>query len=334
MSRNYKVSVVISTYNRSSSVERLLETLSEQSFTAEDFEVVVSIDGSEDGTKKIVNKFKSHYDLRSVWHAKSGRASACNRGIRGSHGEIVIILDDDMEPSRDFIRAHYAAHQRGTKMGVIGAVPIVIGESSTPVVKYIGEKFNSHLRKISAPGYRIRIRDFYSGNFSIRREDMLEHGMYNEGFTMYGNEDVELAYRLLKAGIVIVYDPDALCLQNYEKDFRGLARDTVSKGKTAVLLTRLYPDTFNELKLIEYNLTGWKWRSLRIFLIRASMLVPVTTDILILIISHFQKFSRMTQEKLYPLALDYLFWLGVWSAIKNTKNSKELITKIKSWKKT
>jgi glycosyltransferase involved in cell wall biosynthesis len=334
MSRDYKVSVVIPTYNRSRSVERVLDALSEQTFPAEDFEVVVSIDGSEDGTREMVDKYESNYDLRAVWHVNSGRASACNRGIRDSRGEIIIILDDDMEPSRDLIRAHYAAQQRGMELGVIGASPITVDPASSPVVRYVGEKFNFHLGKISAPWYRIRIRDFYSGNFSIRRKDMLEHGMYNEQFTIYGNEDVELAYRLLKAGIVLVYDPDALCVQSYEKDFKGLAKDTVSKGKTAVMLAGLYPDAFKELKLVEYNLTGWKWRALRMFLIRASMLFPATADAVITIIALSERFERKVQERLYSLGLDYLFWLGVWSAIRSDKSASRMVCRIKSWGKS
>jgi len=131
MSRNYKVSVVIATYNRSVSVERALNALSDQTFPTEDYEVVVSIDGSLDGTREMVDKYESDY---------------------------------------------YAAHQRSTRLGVIGAVPIIVDLASSPVVRYVGEKFNSHLRKLSAPEHGRRIRDFYSGNFSIRREDMLNVG--------------------------------------------------------------------------------------------------------------------------------------------------------------
>jgi hypothetical protein len=163
---------------------------------------------------------------------------------------------------------------------------------------------------------------------------MLEYGMYNEEFTIYGNEDVELAYRLLKAGIVIVYDPDALSVQNYEKGFRGLAYDTISKGRTAVLLTGLYPDAFKELKLTEYNLTGWKWRALRMFLIRASILVPMTTDAVIMIIGLSERFDGRVQERFYSLGLDYLYWLGVWSAITKDKSASRLAYRIKSWGKS
>jgi hypothetical protein len=215
----------------------------------------------------------------------------------------------------------------------VGAVPIKVGVDSPPVVRYVGTKFNSHLDRISAPGYRMRIRDFYSGNFSIGREDMLRHGMYNEEFKIYGNEDVELAYRLLKAGIDLVYSAEALCIQNYDKDFADLAKDTVSKGKNAVLLCTKYPDTFSELKLAEYNTSGWKWRMLRYILIRAGVMAPATSDAVVSIVRSIQSLNIDNEnflKKIYPLALDYFFWLGVWSALKSDKNTGGFIERIKS----
>ncbi len=94
-----KVSIVIPTYNRADSMERLLTALNSQTFPHSDFEVVVSIDGSEDGTREMIKKFPAAYTIRSIWHPNSGRVKACNRGIEAASGEILIILDDDMEPS-------------------------------------------------------------------------------------------------------------------------------------------------------------------------------------------------------------------------------------------
>ncbi len=328
-----KVSIVIPTFNRCISVSRALAAITRQTFPRDEFEVIVSIDGSEDGTKEMVDVFKTDFSLRSIWDTNSGRAAACNKAILETIGDILIILDDDMEPSPDLIEAHYTAHQDNMKIGVIGAVPIIVDESSTPIVRYNGAKFNSHLKKISEPGYKIRVWDFYSGNFSISRGNMFEIGLFNEDFVIYGNEDVELAHRLLESGINIVYSPDAYCIQHYEKDFRGLAKDTIAAGKTAVLLYTKYPDTFKELKLIEYNFTGWKWRSLRLFLIWTSILIPATTNFLISIINLFERPDSRVHERLYHLAMDYFFWLGVWTALRNHKCKKEFISKIKSSKK-
>ena len=187
---------------------------------------------------------------------------------------------------------------------------------------------------MSAPGYQLEIWDFYSGNFSIRRKDIVEVGGFNESFKIYGYEDIELVQRLIKSGLTIVYNPDALSAQHYDEDFRGLARKTIAAGKTAVLLVSLHPEAFGELKFREYNFAGWKWRSLRLFLIWSSMLVPITTDAIIFLVTQLEKIRSKTPDRVYTVALDYFFWFGVWSAIKSDKNNEHLIPKIKSCKKS
>lgn len=329
---NIKVSIIIPTFERYNSVKRALSSLSNQTFPPNLYEVIVSIDGSKDSTEDLVKTFPAEYGLRSVWNPHAGRAAARNAGIQGSKGEILIFIDDDMEPGPKFVEAHYSSHRGNKKRVVVGSVPITMDQSSPPIVQYVGMKFNLHTGKISAPGYNLRIWDFYSGNFSINRNDMIEVGQFDESFEIYGYEDVELANRLLKAGLTIIFSPEAMCIQHYEEDFRGLAYKTISSGMNAVKLASLHPETFNETKLIEYNLTGWKWRSLRLFLIWTSTLIPATTNVLIFIINLFERPDSRVHERLYHLAMDYFFWFGVWTALRNHKCKKELVSKIKSSK--
>lgn len=330
----FKVSIVIPTYNRCYSIERALTALCKQTFPPYDFEVIVSIDGSKDGTNQMVERFESTYLLRSIWAPNSGRAAARNRGIFEAGGEILVIIDDDMEPAPKFIEAHYSAHASAPKLGVIGAAPISIDESSNPATLYLAEEFNSRLdKKMSDPNYRFEIWDFYSGNFSIHSEDIRKVGGFNESFKIYGYEDIELVQRLIKSGIKIVFNNDALCTQYSDEDFRSLAKKTIAAGKSAVLLVSLHPETIGELKFREYNFPGWKWRSLRLTLIWSSMLIPSTTDAVICLIKLFEKSNPETRKTLYSLALDYFFWLGVWSAINSDKKNELLISKIRAFKK-
>lgn len=326
-----KVSIVIPTFNRCESVKHVLTALTAQTYSDEDFEVIVSIDGSEDDTRRMVEQFDSPYTLRSIWEPNNGRAAACNRGIRAANGDVIILLDDDMEPSPRLVEAHYLAHSSASNFGIIGASPIVIDESSTLAARYIASEFNSRQEKMADIGYNFQIWDFYSGNFSIRRKIVLDAGGYNESFKRYGYEDIELAYRLIQSGVEFVYSPDAVCIQHYNESFKSLAMKTISSGRTTVTIVNLHPDLFCELKLREYNLTGWKWRSLRLMMIWVSILVPFTTSALIILINLSAKLIPSLQKKLYSLGLDYLFWLGVWSEMRTT-NSKYLIPKIKTWK--
>jgi glycosyltransferase involved in cell wall biosynthesis len=73
-----RVSVVIPTYNRLHHVERLLRAISAQTLSVTEFEVIVSIYGSDDGTREIVDEPAVPYRLQAIWHPRQGRAAAHN----------------------------------------------------------------------------------------------------------------------------------------------------------------------------------------------------------------------------------------------------------------
>ena len=64
----------------------------------ERFEVLVAIDGSEDGTREMIEQFAMPYQLRGLWQPNRGRAAACNMGLSAARGDLIVIMDDDMEP--------------------------------------------------------------------------------------------------------------------------------------------------------------------------------------------------------------------------------------------
>lgn len=323
--------MIIPTYNRSDSVEKLLKCLSTQSFPSRDFEVIVSIDGSTDTTQEIVDSFQPDFKLISIWQPNSGRAAACNRGIQAAAGEVIILLDDDMEPSCELVSAHYSAHSGDARIAVVGAAPILITDLSPPVVKYIGAKFNAHIDKISVRDFDFHIRDFYTGNFSIRKDVLLEVGMFNEVFKVYGNEDVELAKQLMDSGVKLVFSPHALAIQHYDKDYPSLARDYISKGITVVQLASQHPDTFHELRLSGYKNASRKWYLLRSLLLRLSMIFKPIPQLMISFIKWAERISPDNIDKYYTLSLDYFFWLGVCRELKkDLTNYSDISLKIQS----
>ncbi|HVY56130.1 MAG TPA: glycosyltransferase family 2 protein [Thermodesulfobacteriota bacterium] len=329
----YKISLVIPTYNRCESVRRALEALLSQTLPAHDFEVIVSIDGSEDGTLEMVSEFESPYELRYVWGQNEGKASACNRAIDALNGEIVVMIDDDMEPTAELLKAHYESHQKNPRTVVIGAAPIELNGKETPIVAYIAHKFNTHLERISQPGFKIRIWDFYGGNFSIDKKVLSEVGNFDESYKVYGFEDVEFANRLLKSDVKLIYSSDAKCIQYYVDDYQDAARKMINSGKNAIHLISAYPETFTELKLIEYNFTGWKWRSLRMMMIRLSMLMPFITNLIIYLVDWVGKYKPHLFVRLNGLAMDYFFWLGVWIGLRTNKDRNEIESRIKSYQR-
>ena len=314
MSMEPLISLIVPTYQRRASVERLLLALSHQRMLADKFEVIVVMDGSMDGTRELVEHSITPFRMRGICQSNLGRAAACNRGIRAANGSLVLLLDDDMEPSPHLIEAHWNAHQVNPRLGVLGAVPIRLEPSSPPVIKFIGEKFNQHLEKLAQPGYTLNLRDFYSSNFSIRRTVLMEAGLFDDHFKVYGNEDLELCWRLRQAGIHLVYHPEALATQHYEKDYAGLAADNFAKGSTSVLVAKLQPEAISEIKLSTYNQESLQWRLLRAGLLYLSRLWKPMPKIVVHFISWLEKSNPAHLPLYYRLSLDYFYWLGVRNA--------------------
>jgi glycosyltransferase involved in cell wall biosynthesis len=90
-----KISVVIPAYNEATYIDRLLNALSEQSYT--DFEVVVSDAQSEDDTAKIVEDFKDRLEVKMVSAPPKGPGFGRNRGADVARGEWLLFMDADVD---------------------------------------------------------------------------------------------------------------------------------------------------------------------------------------------------------------------------------------------
>jgi GT2 family glycosyltransferase len=303
--------VVIPTYRRRESVLRTLASLAEQTLPASDYEVVVVVDGSDDGTREAVEGYAAPYALRAIWQENRGRAAACNVGIAAARGDVVVVLDDDMTATRDLLAAHLHAHEGREPLAVIGAAPVRIAPGMSAPARYVGTKFNGHLERLAAAGGPVSLREFYGGNLSVRR-DVLErlHG-FDERFRVYGNEDLELSIRLAEAGVRVVYDQAAIAWQAYDKDFPALARDSVDKGRTAVVLARKHPSARGSLKLGTLRHESPVRRAALALLLGATRIVPPLRGWIVGAMARLGDRAPSAAQRLYPLVLDYCYWCGV-----------------------
>jgi len=318
MSGTVRISVVIPTYQRRTSIQRALDALGRQTLPATEFEVIVPIDGSDDGTKEMLDGFQAPFRLTAIWQPNQGRAAARNAGTRLANGELIVFLDDDMEPVPGFLQAHLDAHPAGSRRAVVGPVPIPADSSSAPIVSYRRDATNALLARLGQPGYRLGFRDVYTGNLSLQREALRQVGGLDETFKLYGHEDYELAFRLAKAGVEFGYSPDAIAYQQYDKTFAGLARDCVDRGHTAVLFARKHPEIASGLRLNSYDEGPYRWRLARSLFLWLSGLFPRFPERLVAAMAWLERRQHRRLHHYYTLALDYFFWLGATSALRES----------------
>jgi GT2 family glycosyltransferase len=314
MTRALLASVVIPTYQRRESLVRALISLGTQTIPPDQYEVIAAVDGSTDGTADATRALRTPYALSVLEGPNRGRAGACNAGIRAAGGQVVVLLDDDMEAVPQFLEAHLQAHEGSGTRAVVGAAPIVVRPDSPTFVRYMASGFAARLERLAAPGYRLHFRDTYTGNFSVSREVLLHVGGFDEAFRLYGHEDYELALRLQAAGVELVFSRDACARQHYEKTFAGFARDGIARGRTAVLFASKHPEDLDRLKISEYDRETLVWRTGRGWLLALSRFTGRIPEWIIALITLLERRPARRLERYYTMAIDYFYWHGVFAA--------------------
>jgi GT2 family glycosyltransferase len=231
------VSIIVPTFNRRRSVIRLLETLDEQTYPVDRFEVVVIDDGSEDGTPDALRALRTKYALRVLEQAHQGPAQARNLGVASAAGRLVLFLDDDVVPARDLIAVHVETHAaQDGRVVVIGPMSPPRGWPRSAWVRWEEEKLQSQYDAMLAGKWSATERQFYTANSSLTRELFLESGGFDATFKRA--EDVELGYRLRKLSARFIFTPAADVLHYASRTFAAWRRTPYQYGRYDVIMSR------------------------------------------------------------------------------------------------
>jgi glycosyltransferase involved in cell wall biosynthesis len=223
--------IVIPTYNKVAHLQVTLESLEDLDYPRECFEVVVVDDGSQDGTSSFLSGARFNFRLRPFRHHKNrGRAAARNTGVRQAGGRVVVFLDSDMKAVPGLLTAHLRRQAEEQRLVILGNVRRAPEVQPTALVRYLDSRGVHKLK----PGEPTPFRYFVTNNVSLERGFLLTVGLFDERFRKFGGEDLELGYRLDRAGARFVYSPEA---QTYRTDYRDipeLCKAMVTYGESSL----------------------------------------------------------------------------------------------------
>jgi GT2 family glycosyltransferase len=241
-----RISVVIPTYNRLDTLRHVIPALVAQDLRPEAFEIIVADSNSNDGTAEYLAEIaRTSPNLRHLPGPYTGRASARNAGIAAAQAPLVLFTDADIIASTDLLSAHLARHERGRK-AVIGC------EIQVDSYDAYLRKRRDHAHEDSLhPPTRKRLTWLYfmTGNCSVRKADLDLVGRFDEDFTGYGHEDLELGYRIQHAGIPIEYAPEAVNYHWHPVPFDQQQGRMELAGRSTVRFYRKHPTFDVQLRL-------------------------------------------------------------------------------------
>lgn len=196
-----RFSLIVATLNRTTELEKLFESLQNQSHR--DFEVIVVDQNSDGRLLPILKAFDDRLQIRRLTSAP-GLSRARNVGLRVATGDVVCFPDDDCEYAEDVLQEvnrRFAANPE--RHGIVGDSLDEKGKRTLPWPVRAGKMtfIKSWQRSIS---YAI----------FLRREVIQKVGQFDEALgvgsgTPWGaGEDNDFVLRALKEGFLIYYDPE------------------------------------------------------------------------------------------------------------------------------
>jgi GT2 family glycosyltransferase len=158
----------------------------------------------------------------------------------------VLFTDADIIASPDLLARHLEHHKTGEAIAVVGMEVQV-----DSLADYERKRADAALR---APLHGERSKRltwlyFLTGNASVRRADLDQVGGFDEDFTGYGHEDLELGYRLQRAGVAIVYEPRAVNYHWHPVPYDERKSKMELAGRSTVRFYRKHPDVVVKTRL-------------------------------------------------------------------------------------
>ncbi|MGM9999493.1 MAG: glycosyltransferase family 2 protein [Candidatus Bruticola sp.] len=232
-----KISVVIPTYNRADKLKEVLPSLLNQTMHPDNYEILLCDAGSTDGTAEYVQSLKAP-NLRFLPGPNTGRSGARNRGIDNAQGEIVLFTDADIIADPNLLAVHARYHEQHPGQAVVGNE---IQVKTLNEYKLFSQNPAAHSRH-KASRQLLPWHYFLTGNASVPREILVKVGGFDLAFQGYGHEDLELGYRLLKAGHKIYYAPQAINYHWHPVGFEEQKGRMRLAGHSTVRFYRKYHD--------------------------------------------------------------------------------------------
>jgi GT2 family glycosyltransferase len=228
-----KISVVVCTHNGQETLPECLSRLAASAYP--DFETIVICDGSSDRSALLA----AEHGVLVVETAHLGLSHARNTGIALAKGEIVAFLDDDAYPDSDWL--HYiAAGFLDRSYAAVGG-PNIPPEQGSMVADCVA----------AAPGGPIHVlvsdreAEHVPGcNMAFRKSVLEEIGGFDERFRVAG-DDVDLCWRLQKAGKKLGFSAGAVVMHRRRDSIRRYLKQQYGYGKAEALLEQKWPAHYN-----------------------------------------------------------------------------------------
>lgn len=283
---NPLITVGICTYKRVETIPYVFDALKKQTYN--NFEIVVVLKPSGDGTENVIEKYSKDFQIKIVLQQKGSVTNAYNLVIENATGDIIVILDDDASPAPTLLKEYVKTYQKYENVGgVSGPAESAIVEDGKVIP--VPNNHGAHVRRYEFPWARplkqlsnwliyfgkdglVHHRQllkkgkvdavypsflFMGANMSFKKEAVEGLAFDEQNFLGYTGEQC-FSYKIWKRGYNLLFNPKAHVLHIVLEDTLGRFYNDPKKAAlrdTEFLLTFPFVKRTSNVSFIAYILS-------------------------------------------------------------------------------
>ena len=242
-----KISIIIPVYRNKDGLLDTVNSLIAQDFPKDRYEIIISDNNSQDGTKQTAMELENTYpDLIKVVHQDliQGSYAARNAGAKEAKGDICCFIDADMKANVDYL-ANVSDHfNEDEELMYLGCNIAILGNGNT-----ISAKMN---RK-----YGFKVKEYFEKNnfvvtacLSVRKKIFERVGYFDDRLESGG--DKEFGQRVYAAGLRQYYDHDLSLYHPSRTTYRSMLKKYKRIARGNAQLVYYYPERYGYYKSDRY----------------------------------------------------------------------------------
>lgn len=233
------ISVVTPTYNRKDELVHLFSSMKKQTLDPKFFEMIISDDGSTDGTEEYVksleNKFK--FNLLYVSQKNLGPGFARNTGVKNSKGELIVFIDSDCEADSNWLEVIFNAY-KNNGFDAFGG-PDEAKDNFLPIQIAINFSMTSFLTTGGIRGHnKNMISKFFPRSHNMGVKKALFEKIGGFGSLRHG-QDIELSNRIINEQVVVKLLDNAIVYHRRRTTLLKFFRQVFNWGVARVNLAKI-----------------------------------------------------------------------------------------------
>ncbi|MFE4194470.1 glycosyltransferase [Paenarthrobacter sp. NPDC056912] len=229
------VSVIVPGYNEAVVITKCVESILASRYLR--MEVILVDDGSTDATASIMAGLAEQYDrVRFLSQENAGKGAALNRGISAAQGDVLMFVDADGIFAPDTLM-HMLEGFDHAKVGAVCGDdrPVNLNRIQTMMLAVLSHVGTGLVRRALSLLHCLPI---VSGNIGAFRSDLVRQvGGFHEDTL---GEDLELTWRVYKAGYRVRFQPNALVYAESPSTMGGLWRQRVRWSRGLIQTLRMH----------------------------------------------------------------------------------------------